>query len=87
MTTITLDEAQKELPNLIKRALEGEDIIIAGEDQRSAVRLSAVPPAFDEETARRRGYGSLKGKLVVPDSFFDPLPEDELKYWEGRGDE
>ena len=32
-----------------------------------------------------RGYGShahLRGK--IPDSFFfDPLPEDELKLWEG----
>ena len=36
---------------------------------------------------RHPTFGILKGKLNIPDSFFfDPLPEDELKLWEG-GDE
>jgi hypothetical protein len=36
---------------------------------------------------RRRAYGALKGKLKLSDSFFfDPLPEEELKLWGGRGD-
>lgn len=26
----------------------------------------------------------LKGKVVIDDSFFDPLPEAELAAWEGR---
>jgi len=25
-----------------------------------------------------------KGKFTVPDSFFDPLPDEELSAWEGR---
>jgi hypothetical protein len=30
----------------------------------------------------------MKGKLSLPDSFFfDPLPEHELKLWEGGNDE
>jgi hypothetical protein len=31
--------------------------------------------------AIRREPGVLKG-LVVPDTFFDPLPDDELDAWE-----
>ena len=31
----------------------------------------------------RRIPGTLKGQIEVPDSFLDPLPEDELKLWEG----
>ncbi len=27
---------------------------------------------------------SHKGKIVIPDNLFDPLPEDELAAWEGR---
>ena len=50
-------------------------------------RVHAAQPRFDEATARRRGYGSMKGQFEVPDSFFEPLPDDELKLWEGRGDE
>ena len=30
-----------------------------------------------------RKPGALKGMFSVPDSFFDPLPEDELQAWEG----
>ena len=32
----------------------------------------------------RRQPDVLKGKVVVSDSFFEPLPEDELRLWEGR---
>ena len=87
MTTIDLDKAQLDLPALVKRALGGEEIVIAADGQK--VQLSPVPspPPFDEATARRRGYGILKGQFEVTDAFFEPLPEDELKYWEGRSDE
>ena len=32
----------------------------------------------------KRQADILKGKVVIPDSFFDPLPEEELAAWEGR---
>ena len=91
MSTITLENAQQDLPLLVNRALAGEEIDIAVGDR--LVRLAPKPadrpeePGFNEATARRRGYGSMKGQFEVPDSFFEPLPDDELKLWEGRGDE
>ena len=30
--------------------------------------------------------GQLKGMGKFDESFFDPLPEEELRLWEGRGD-
>ena len=87
MTTITLEKAQQDLPLLVKRALAGEDIVIEAEDKLVRLAICPAEPRFDEATARRRGYGSMKGQFEVPDSFFEPLPEDELKLWEGRGDE
>jgi hypothetical protein len=40
---------------------------------------------------RARGrprFGALKGKIDLPDEFFfDPLPEEELRLWEGADDE
>jgi antitoxin (DNA-binding transcriptional repressor) of toxin-antitoxin stability system len=85
MTTITLEKAQAELAAIVKRVLAGEEILIEADDRR--VRLSPVPPApqFDEATARRRGYGCMKGQFAVGESFFEPLPENELKFWEGQG--
>jgi len=36
----------------------------------------------------RREPGLLKGKYDLPDEFFfDPLPEEELRLWEGKEDE
>lgn len=87
MTTVTIEKAQQELPHLVKRALAGEEIVI--EVENKLVRLALCPTAadFDEAVARQRGYGSMQGQFEVTDAFFEPLPEDELKAWEGRGDE
>lgn len=80
MTTITIDKAEKDLAALVKRAMEGEEIIISeGEEPR--VKLEPVRPATS-----LRGFGILKGKIRVSDEdLFGPLPEDELKRWYGEG--
>jgi len=81
MTAITLQKAQQDLAVLIKRALAGEEIVIETDDRQ--VRLSPVPapPTFDAATARRRGYGALKDKLVVGPEFFEPLSDEECAWW------
>jgi antitoxin (DNA-binding transcriptional repressor) of toxin-antitoxin stability system len=84
MTTITVEKAQQDLVTLVKRALDGEEIVIQADSRK--VRLAPIPalPVFDTATARRRGYGSMKGQFEVTNAFFEPLPDDELKFWEGR---
>jgi prevent-host-death family protein len=84
MATYTVHAAKTNLSKLIERAERGEEIVIA-RGKRPVVRLVAigVPP----HVLRRRAFGVLKGKLKLPDSFFfEPLPEEELKAWEGRDD-
>lgn len=83
MTTITIEKAQQDLPLLVKRALAGEEIVIEAEDRLVRLALYPAGPRFDEAAARRRGYGAMKGQFEVGDAFFEPLPEDELKAWEG----
>jgi antitoxin (DNA-binding transcriptional repressor) of toxin-antitoxin stability system len=60
----------------------GEEIVIArGKDP--VVRLTPLAPR-----KARRKPGMLKGKVNIPDSFFfDPLPEEELRLWEGSDDD
>lgn len=36
------------------------------------------------EEKRVRGFGMLAHLPPVPDAFFDPLPEEELRAWEGE---
>ena len=80
MTTITLEKAQQDLPDLVKRALAGEEIVIAS-DNRPAVRLLPVEPLQsgrgDTSAVGYRGRGILKGKLVVGPEFFEPLSDEE----------
>jgi prevent-host-death family protein len=70
MATVSVYNARAEFSRLIDRALGGEEIVITRRG-KPAVRLVPV-----EETRPRRKPGALKGKLEVPDSFFDPLPDD-----------
>ncbi|WP_174284962.1 type II toxin-antitoxin system Phd/YefM family antitoxin [Sphingomonas bacterium] len=75
-TTVKMHEAKTHLSSLVARAVGGEEIVIARGD-KAQVRLVPVEPK------PKRVFGSMKGQFAVPDSFFDPLPEDELRRWEG----
>lgn len=84
MAIYTVHTAKTNLSKLIERAEAGEEIVIA-RGKKPVVRL--VPLGVPAHVLRRRAFGVLKGKLKLPDSFFfDPLPEEELKFWEGRDD-
>lgn len=76
MDTISLDKAAEILPDLVKRALEGEEIEISTDAGK--VRLAPVAVL-----GSRPGPGMLKGQLVVGPEFFEPLPKDELEAWNG----
>jgi prevent-host-death family protein len=75
---VTIRRAKAQLSKLIERAEAGEEIVIA-RGGRPAVKLTPIG-----KRATRRRFGALKGKLGLPDAlFFDPLPDGELKLWEG----
>ena len=73
MTQVNLNEAKTHLSKLIERVQAGEEIIIA-KSGKPVARLMPLAPL----SPRRPGL--LVGK--VEDSFFEPLPEEELKVWE-----
>jgi prevent-host-death family protein len=77
--TVTIHQAKTQLSKLIARAEAGEEVVIA-RGREPVVRLAPV----GEPKANRRKPGYLKGLPPIPDSFFfDPLPEEELRLWEG----
>ncbi len=77
---VTVGEAKTTLSKLIARAEAGEEIVIA-RGNVPVVKLVAVAAVVPQ---RRRGLGSMKGLVALDDSFFDPLPDDELDAWEGK---
>ena len=77
MVVVNVRQAKAQLSRLLKRVEAGEEVVIARRGEPVA-RLVACKPL------RKRRRDRLKGKIVIPDDFFDPLPEEELKAWEGE---
>jgi prevent-host-death family protein len=73
-TTVNVHEAKTHLSRLLKRAHDGEEIILA-KAGRPYARLVPL-----EAACARRQPGRIKG--CVEDGFFDPLPAEELVDWE-----
>jgi prevent-host-death family protein len=73
MKVVSVHEAKTHLSQLLERVRGGEEIVIAkrGTPYARLCPLKAPAP---------RHPGLLSGK--VDDSFFEPLPEDELEAWE-----
>lgn len=59
---------------------EGGEVEIT---RRNRVVARIVPPAISK---KKPLLGAFKGQFKLDDSFFDPLPEDELALWNGEGD-
>jgi antitoxin (DNA-binding transcriptional repressor) of toxin-antitoxin stability system len=80
MTTATIFEAKTNLSELVKKAQNGETVIItSGREKTPVARLEAIQPKAN----KRLGFLQHLN-LKIPDSFFfDPLPEEELALWEG----
>jgi prevent-host-death family protein len=80
MAAFTIHHAKTNLSKLIARAEAGEEVVITrGKDP--VARLEPITKKTGE-----RVPGLLKGKVPdLPDEFFfEPLPEDESRAWEGE---
>jgi prevent-host-death family protein len=75
MCIVTIHKAKTNLSRLIEKASAGEEVIIA-RGSKPVARLVAVG-----EVKGKRQPGALKGKLIVAQEFFEPLPQDELANW------
>ena len=70
--TINIHEAKTHFSKLIKRAHDGEEIILA----KSGKPYARLLP-LKEKQPRQRGLVKVK----LTDEFFESLPEDELTGW------
>jgi len=73
---VTIHQAKTNLSRLIRKASEGEDVVIA----RGSKPVARLVPVGEVKGKRRPG--SLKGRLRVGPEFFEPLPKRELARWE-----
>lgn len=78
MEVISMHQAKSTLSQLVKRAATGETILLGAYGK---VEAKLVPVA--ESAASAKKIGVLAGKLVVPEDFDAPLPDDILQIFEG----
>ena len=78
MEVISMHQAKSTLSQLVKRASNGETILIGAYGKISAKLVPVTQP-----TAPQKRIGILTGKLTVPDNFDAPLPDDVLAAFEG----
>jgi prevent-host-death family protein len=77
--TVNIYEAKTQLSKLVDLASSGTDVIIARAGKPVA-RLTTL-----KEEKRPLVYGLLAGEGWIADDFNDPLPDDILAGFEGRG--
>lgn len=74
MKTVKVQEAKTHLSSLLAEVEAGETVTIA----RGGTPVAQLVPLATGK--RELGFGSY----ILPDTFFDPLPDEELDRWEGR---
>jgi prevent-host-death family protein len=77
---VNIHQAKSQLSKLIEAVERGEEVIIA----RNNVPVAQIMPI----AKKKFRFGGLEHILTgpIPD-FLEPMPEDELRLWEGRDDE
>jgi antitoxin (DNA-binding transcriptional repressor) of toxin-antitoxin stability system len=78
MIVVNVHEAKAKLSEYLDAAERGERVVICRRN-RPVAELRATTAARQAP----RPIGLDKGRLTVPPSFFEPLPDDVLDDWNG----
>jgi prevent-host-death family protein len=83
VTTATIFETKTRLSELVKKVQKGETVIItSGREKTPVAKLVAIEPV----KKKRIGFLDMPG-FELGDAFWEPLPEEELRLWNGEGNE
>ena len=78
METVNIHEAKANLSRYLEAAAAGETVLICNRNVPVA-ELRALPKA----SAQPRPVGLARGSFQVPDSFFEPLPDEFVRAFSG----
>ncbi len=73
---VNVQDAKTRLSELLQRVEKGEEITIARHGKPVARLVAVEPPA-------KRRLGFVAGG-PISDAFWEPLPDDELRLWNGE---
>ena len=80
---VNIHEAKTHLSRLLERVRQGEEIVLA----KAGTPIARLVPVERMRPEREPGLLKQLGlDIEMGDDFFEPLPEEELRAWEGEGD-
>ncbi|MEW6544742.1 MAG: type II toxin-antitoxin system Phd/YefM family antitoxin [Nitrospirota bacterium] len=79
MIKLNIHEAKTHLSRYLAKLKKGERIVLCRRNQPIAEIIALPAPV-----ARKRPLGLAKGRLTVPQSFWEPLPEGLTRAFEGQ---
>lgn len=82
MKVANISEAKASLSQLVEKALQGEEIIIA----KAGKPVARLVPFEDDTTPRDLSQGIWQGQVWMADDF-DALPPDLMKAFTGENDD
>ena len=77
MTKYKMAYAKTHLTQLVKSALDGQEVVIT----KNETPLVRLVPLAKPDPAQKRVGGDLEGRVVLPDAFFAPLSGADAKNW------
>lgn len=78
MIRLNIHQAKTHLSRYLEKLLPGERIILCKRNvARWEIRM------LDQRPENKRPIGLAQGNFQVPDSFFEPLPEEYVELFEG----
>lgn len=81
MIRLNIHEAKTRLSAYLAKLEEGETILLC----KRNVPIAEIRP-LPKKRQEPRPIGLAKGTFEVPESFYEPLPEELLDLFEGKGE-
>jgi antitoxin (DNA-binding transcriptional repressor) of toxin-antitoxin stability system len=75
---VNIHDAKTNLSRYLAELASGEALVLCNRNQPVAELRSL------RSKVRKPRIGAAKGEFVVPDSFFEPLPDELLKAFSGK---
>lgn len=75
--TVTVDEAQDKLPDLLVQALAGNEVIIT----EHGMPVARLVPVVAHSVKKKRVAGLNRGAISTSNDFDEPLPDE---FWLGQ---
>ena len=83
MIRLNVHEAKTHLSRYLDRVEAGETIVLCRHNRP----IAEVRPIAATTSEGKRRFGIDEGKFEIPHEFFEPLPEDLMRYFSGKAED